>query len=248
MINKQDHILVTIGRNRFTKLEREKIDFVENNPHINTFLNDIDRYPHAYVLACLMDRQIKAEKAWTIPYKIKETLESFEMDVLGAQSLEFYQQLFISQSLHRFNKNMAEVFYFAIHHIQDNYDGNASKIWSGNPSSAAVIYRFLQFKGCGIKIATMATNILARSFKIPLADYCSIDISPDVHLNRILKRTGLVHPDASREALIYKARELNPEFPGIIDFSCWEIGRNYCKPTNPLCSKCPLESECKKVF
>ena len=247
MNNYKEHILVTIGRDRFTNIEREEVDFIDNQ-NINSLLNDIKQYPHAYVLGCLMNRQIKAENAWTIPYKVKEELKSFEIDVLGSQSLEFYLQLFISQSLHRFNIEMAKVFHSAIHHIQDNYNGNASKIWTGNPSSAAVIYRFLQFKGCGIKIATMATNILARNFKIPLSDYYSIDISPDVHVNRVLKRTGLVHPDSSMEAIIYKARELNPDFPGIIDFSCWEIGRNFCRPNHPLCSICPINSECKKVI
>jgi len=247
MEDHKEHILVTIGRNQFNNLEREVIDFV-TNPYINTLLNDIECHPHAYVLACLMNRQITAEKAWAIPYKVKEALGSFEIDVLGSQSLEFYKELFVSQSLHRFSLKMAEVFHSAIHHIQENYDGDASRIWEGNSSSAAVVYRFLQFKGCGIKIATMATNILARNFKIPLSDYYSIDISPDVHVDRVLKRTGLVHPDSSREALIYKARELNPEFPGIIDFSCWEIGRKYCKPTNPLCSECPIRTECKKVL
>jgi len=31
---------------------------------IEEFLSPNGRYPHAYVLACLMDRQIKAENAW----------------------------------------------------------------------------------------------------------------------------------------------------------------------------------------
>lgn len=247
MIDHTEHILVTIGRNQFTNLEREFIDFV-SNPAINTLLNDIEDHPHAFVLASLMNRQIPAEKAWIIPYKIKEALGSFEIDVLGSQSLEDYKKLFVSKSLHRFSIIMAEVFYAGIHHIQEDYDGDASRIWAGNPSSAAVVYRFLQFKGCGIKIATMATNILARNFKIPLSGYYSIDISPDVHVNRVLKRTGLGHPDSSREALVYKARELHPEFPGIIDFSCWEIGCKYCRPTNPLCSECPIRMECNRVL
>src|SRR5690554_7296394 len=62
--------------------------------------------------------------------------------------------------------------------------------WRGNPSSAAVVYRFLQFDGVGPKIATMATNILARDFKIPMSDYYSVDISTDVHILRVLRRSG----------------------------------------------------------
>ena len=244
---KQEHILVTIGREQFKNPEREVIDFITDQP-MNTLLNDIEHYPHAYVLACLMNSQVTVDKAWSIPYKVKEALKSFEIDVLGSQTLQFYQDLFVSQSLHRFPNAKAEVFYSAIHHIQENYDGDASKIWEGNPSSAAVVYRFLQFRGCGVKIATMATNILARNFKISLLDYYSIDISADVHVKRVFERTGLVPKNAPIEHIIYKARELNPEFPGIIDYSCWEIGSTYCRPTNPRCSECPIRSECKKIF
>ena len=35
---------------------------------IDSKINDIKNYPHLFVLACLMDRQVKAEKAWKIPY------------------------------------------------------------------------------------------------------------------------------------------------------------------------------------
>lgn len=242
----KEHLLVTLGKNRFLHPEENSVHLVDN-PKINEFLNDLEHFPHAYVLACLMDRQIKAERAWTIPWAVKEALGSFDIEVLGKQPLEYYQKLFTTQALHRFCTSMAKTFHATIHKILDDFSGDASRIWSGNPSSAAVVYRLLQFDGCGIKIATMAVNILARQFKIPFSDYYSIDISPDVHVFRVMKRTGLVSSTADRESIIYKARELNPEFPGIIDFSCWEIGRNYCRPQNPKCGDCPIELECKKV-
>jgi endonuclease-3 len=200
----------------------------------------------SYFLACCMDRQVKAEIAWMIPIRLRKIIGDFSIETLDNISLEEYLTIFNENTLHRFNDIMAKVFYSVVKRIVRDYDGDASKIWVGNPSSAAVVYRFLQFDGVGIKIATMATNILARQFKVPFSDYYSIDISPDVHILRVLRRSGLVDKDASIDSIIYKARELCPEFPGIIDFSCWEIGRKWCRPRNPNCEECIIEKECLK--
>ena len=143
---------------------------------------------------------------------------------------------------------MADVFFMGIKDIEKKYNGDASKIWSDKPSSSAIVYRFLEFKGSGIKISTMAANILARQFRIPFSDYYSIDISPDVHIIRVMKRMGHVPSGSTNDMIIYKARELNPEFPGIIDFSCWEIGRTWCKPKKPLCQECVVGNDCKKLI
>ena len=214
----------------------------------NIFLNDLKNNPHAFVLACLMDKQIKVETAWEIPFKIYKIIGTFDIFELGKISLEEYTEIFEKNRLHRFNKIQAEIFYSAVQRIIDEYHGDASLIWNNKPSSAKVVYNMLQFKDCGIKIATMAANILARQFKIKFSDYYSIDISPDVHVGRVMKRIGFVDNKADNTKIIYKARELNPEFPGIIDFSCWEIGRKYCKPTNPDCKNCIVKEECKKII
>ena len=233
-------------------LRLSKEDFEQENgivsfggsEDMDIFLNDLEKYPHAFVLGALMDKLIKAERAWAIPYKVKEELGNFDIDSLVKIPLDKYKKLFNDGSYHRFNDKCATEFYEAIIKIKNDYDGDASKIWSGNPSSATVVYRFLEFEGIGIKIATMATNILARNFKIPMSDYYSIDISPDVHVTRVMKRLGHVDNDASREQIIYKAREIYPEFPGIIDLACFEVGREFCHPNNPNCNDCPLMNEC----
>lgn len=242
---KEDHLLVTIGKKRFENPEGNSVHLVEDQ-EANSFLNDLVNFPHAYVLACCMDRQVKAEIAWMIPIRLRKIIGDFSIETLDNISLEEYLTIFNENTLHRFNDIMAKVFYSVVKRIVRDYDGDASKIWVGNPSSAAVVYRFLQFDGVGIKIATMATNILARQFKVPFSDYYSIDISPDVHILRVLRRSGLVDKEASIDSIIYKARELCPEFPGIIDFSCWEIGRKWCRPRNPNCEECIIEKECLK--
>ena len=236
------HILVKTGYDYFKK-NKGFVHFVKNEQD-NIFLNDLKNNSHAFVLSCLMDRQYSSDKAWMIAIRLKEILGDFSMEVLSSISLEQYKNLFITNKLHRFNETMAEVFYEGVQLIHSKYNDKAFKIWENSPSSATVVLRFLEFPGCGIKIATMATNILARQFKIKFSDYNSIDVSPDTHVKRVMYRLGLVSKDADANEIIYKAREMNPEFPGIIDSPLWDIGRNVCKASSCDCDNCVLQDEC----
>ena len=85
--------------------------------------------------------------------------------------------------------------------------------------------RFIEFDGVGIKIASMATNILARDFKIPMTNYSSIDISPDRQVRKYFVHHGLIRKEASNDELMLLARELHHEFPGILDVGAFFGGR-----------------------
>lgn len=218
-----------------------------NDPDIDATINDIVHYPHLFVLACLMDRQIKAERAWTIPYMVCKDLckGDFSFNALEQLSLEDIAGYFHEQSLHRFNADMSELFYKAIVRIKVHYRGDASLIWAGNVSSAEVIYRFLCFDGCGIKIASMATNLLHRIFGKEYTDYSALDISPDIHIRRVLNRLGLVDDIDDVNMTIYRAKSIYPAFPGVLDECCWDVGRLYCHPTSPKCDECILNEICQ---
>lgn len=239
-------ILIRKGKELFNQ-PYKKIEFTKN-PEADNLLNNLKEYPHAFVLACIMDRQMKAEKAWLIPYKISKEIGTFKFSKLLSLKLSEIKKIFKRKNLHRFNEVMAENFYFAIQKIHKDYNDDASNIWKDRPKSATIVKRFLEFKGVGIKIATMAANILAREFKIPMKDYICIDISPDVHVKRVFKRLGFISKDGDNDELIYAARELNPKYPGIFDLSCWHIGRYYCPPKNPDCNNCYLNKYCPKII
>lgn len=214
-------------------------------PEADALLNDLTDHPHAFVLACVMDRQVKAEKAWLIPYRISEKLDGFSMAALRSLSREAVNRLMTQpEPLHRFVDKMSGFFHLAVQRIDSHYTGDASRIWTGKPSSAEVVYRFLEFDGVGPKIGSMAANILAREFKIPFADYYAIDISADVHVRRVFFRLGICATDATVEQVIYKAKALHPEFPGMMDLPCWEIGRNWCKSRGPECGGCYMRDLC----
>jgi len=236
--------LVERGQTLFTA-PKQLIQFTKV-AEADALLNDLKNYPHAFVLACVMDRQIRTERACLIPYRISERLgNNFSMETLSNLSEADVARLMTEpEPLHRFVETMSGHFYSAIQHVLRKYKGDAALIWLGQPSSAEVVYRFLEFEGVGPKIASMAANILAREFKIPFADYFSIDISADIHVRRVFARLGLCSENPTVDQVIYKARALHAEFPGMMDLPCWEIGRNWCRPTAPECKNCYMNDLC----
>ena len=79
------------------------------NPIADDLLNDLSQHPHAFVLACVMDRQIKAELAWLIPHHFAEKLGNFEFSTLRALSLDDVRSLITKpRPLHRFCQRRRE--------------------------------------------------------------------------------------------------------------------------------------------
>lgn len=216
--------LIAEGRRRL-QTPRQKINFETGIPEAEKLLNDLEHFSHLFVLACVMDRQVRAGRAWAIPYQVGKVAGGFEFSRFAELTSGDLKALFAEKSLHRFNEVMAQNFYSAIQDIHLKYSDNAANLWSNTPNSALVIRRFLEFNGVGVKIANMAANILARDFKMPMTDYSSIDIAPDRQVRRFFTQHGLLRKDASNEELIYLAREIYPEYPGVLDITAWELGR-----------------------
>ncbi len=214
----------------------------------DALLNDLDRTPQAFVFACLVDRQVPAERAWAVPFRVLERTGGLAIaELLSLDEEDWVRVLREPTPAHRFPKKMGAVLHRATATIAENYGGDAVRIWSDCPPSARLVRRFLEFYGAGPKIATMAANILARDFRIELRDRRYIDISADVHVVRVMSRLGLVRAGAGVEEVVYAARELNPEYPGIFDLSVWELGRTVCRPRSPRCGECFLRPLCRSA-
>jgi endonuclease III len=246
--------LVEQGRILFDA-PKEKLIELAGDPDADALLNDLDKRPHAFVLACLMDRQVRYKKAWLIPYTISQRMKERGLRGSGEFSIEYLSELSLEQVKELMSKpdpphwllnKMSGAFRSAVHRIKDGYASDASRIWKDEPSSAEAVYRFLQFDGAGPKIATMAVNILARDFKIKFADRSSIDISPDVQVRRVFARLGLCPPEPTVEQVMYKARALYPDYPGVMDSPCWDIGEYWCKTHAPRCNDCCMKDLCPK--
>ncbi len=118
---------------------REVISFADD-ANCDRLVSDLKNYPHAFVIACVSDRQMPAERAWKIPYKLRERIGSFEFKEL---------RKITKQKLLDYFKNPS-----SLQIIGNQYGGDAAKTWSDGPSSAEIVYRLLQIHGVGPKIAT----------------------------------------------------------------------------------------------
>ena len=235
---------------------KQQVHLINDDEDANEFLNPCGQYPHAFVLACIMDIQVKAQNAWIIPQNVKKIIHSFDMKTLSRLSEEDIYAVFSNMDkIHRFPTRMAKRFFCAVQKIHNDYNDDASKIWADNPPSGIVVSRFLQFEGAGIKIATMATNILVRQYMIQLKDKHCIDISPDTHIVRVFQRLGLISEDnlindkkekdnKAKNKAMYMARMINPDYPGILDYPCWDVGKNHCHARTPECNDCPFSHFC----
>jgi len=239
--------LLELGREWATS-PGQPVNF-EVGDEANALLNDLEGHSHAFVLGCIADFMIKAEGAWLVPFEMQRRLGGdlsiAALAELSEQALEGV--LTTPSALSPYPTKLAHRYRLAIERIQAVYGGDASRVWSDRPSSDEVVYRFLGFEGVGLKIATMAANILARDFHIPFSDHWAIDISVDTHVRRVLKRLGLVDHDASDEQILLRARALNPEYPGSLDLPCWEIGKKWCHAKKPECATCPMDALCPKA-
>lgn len=240
-----------IKENFYRQLEISEAERQENE----NYLKNISKYPHALVLSALMDRGVKAEHVWILPILIKREIGSIEFsDIYELLTLERCENIIVNQVHHRYGHQQAIYLRNAIEKIHNDYNSDISNLWKNKPSSSKVVAGFLQFNGCGIKIATMIPNILYRHFNIHFSDYIGIEVSPDLQVTKILQRTGLVpighSSDLTKQLVIYKAKEIYPLYPGIIDLICWEIGRNYCTESRNTsnCQACPLGNLCEKIF
>ena len=120
--NKIIEVLIQKGRTLFDQGYKNN-EFTKDKM-ADKLLNDIKNYPHAFVLACIMDRQIKAERAWLIPYKISKEIGGFQFLKLLDLNLDQIEKIFNEKKLHRFNDTMAKNFYSGIQTIHKNYEND----------------------------------------------------------------------------------------------------------------------------
>jgi uncharacterized HhH-GPD family protein len=209
--------------------------------------SDADRLlvedPFAFLVGVIVDYQMPAERAWILPYRLKQRLLGWGPRYVASHLSEVIAAFAESPKLHRFPNQTPRFVVAGAQRVLDDYAGDTSTIWSDSPTAAVLQERLRAFTGISQKKAAMAVELLERDLGITVTDLEGSDVAYDVHLRRVMLRTGLAHKDDVRH-MVEVARALHPARPGELDFPMWDIGRAWCHKTGPTCDECVLARVC----
>jgi endonuclease-3 len=205
----------------------------------------ITKDPYAFCIAICLDRGTKVETIWTIPYDIQKDLGHLNPRLINAMPLGQLEALFKRLPRHpRYLSDAPKTIQELTRIVVEDYEGDASQIWKGK-KAIQVNRKFDSIFGVGPGIASMAVLLIEMAFPIRFEDRENMDIKPDVHTKRVLFRLG-ASTSKTEPAALEATRRMNPAFPGKVDSALWEIGRRWCRPTDPDCIKCPVSQVCVK--
>ena len=204
----------------------------------------INEDPNAFLIGLISDQSVKAELAWSLPYRLGERLGKFDIvDIANMPIVELEQCIKDKPALHRYPSNMAKYIQSACKRLIEVYNSSAANIWNKGVSAAEIVRRLEEFKGISTKKAALGTLLLVRDLGIDISDKHNINLAYDIHIRRICLRTGFANKDSIAE-ITRVGQNIFPDFPGRLTSTFWAIGRDICRPTNPECSKCPIDAYC----
>lgn len=213
-------------------LATEECDFITNNMN-------------AFLFGLIADSSVKAEIAWSLPYRLQERLHHFDLNRIASMEIEELIGIIKEKSaLHRYPSNIAKYLKSAAELLISKYQSDASNIWENGVRAADIVQRLEEFKGISHKKAALGSLLLVRDLGIDIKDKENINIAYDIHIRRICLRTGFCTKDTIEDVTM-TGKRICPEFPGRLTSSFWAIGRDICRPSNPLCNDCPLDDVCE---
>lgn len=226
-----------------TQLTTSGVQFTPN-PEANQLVID-DAF--AFLVAVIADMGIKAERAWALPYELRQRLGYFDPVTIAASGAAVAQAVQESPKLHRFVNLVPAWIVQAARIVVDQYVGDAGRLWGDTPTATELRRRLERFPGIAQKKAAMAVEILEHQLKVPLGELTGSDVAFDVHLRRVFLCTGIAQHDDVGE-MVAAAQALYPERPGALDLPAWDIGRRWCHPRHPDCALCPLRVACPRLI
>ena len=123
--------------------------------------------PMALLIGFALDQQVPVQKAFSGPMAIRERVGTLDAAALAATDLEpvFRER----PAIHRFPGSMARRVQDLAAHVRDHYDGDAARVWTDAPDSAALRANLAGLPGVGEMKVKALGAVLAKRFGVEAA-------------------------------------------------------------------------------
>lgn len=126
--------------------------------------------PFALMVGMLLDQQYGMEHAFRGPAKIVDKLGTLDPGIIAAQDPDKFADLCSTPpAIHRYARSMAGRVQQLAQVVLDDYDGDASRIWSTAGSTAELLKRLKSLPGFGDQKARIFAALLGKQ----------LDVTPD---------------------------------------------------------------------
>ncbi|WP_307865080.1 HhH-GPD-type base excision DNA repair protein [Myceligenerans salitolerans] len=127
----------------------------------------LDEHPFAVVVAMLLDQQYGMEHAFRGPWKIKSRLGSIDPAVIAETDPDRFVELATTPpAIHRYGRSMAGRVQDLARHVVEEYDGDATRIWSEATSGEDLFARVRALPGYGDQKTKVFVALLAKQMGI----------------------------------------------------------------------------------
>jgi endonuclease-3 len=178
--------------------------------------------PYKILISCLLSLRAKDETTEKISeelYKIVETPQ--KMLEIPTEQLE---KIIFSTGHYR---KKAQTLKHVSKELIEKFSGDVPKTRE----------ELMSIKGIGPKTANI---VLAFAFNQPV-------IPVDTHVHRIPNRIGWIQTKTPEQTEQELMKILPKEYWADFNAVFVQFGRDICQPVSPWCSKCPIQSYCKRI-
>lgn len=106
--------------------------------------------PNALLIGVLLDQQIRAETAFTGPYRLKQRLGHLDMQRIAEMDADAFARVFAEKpAVHRFASMMAARTQALARYVADELAGDASTLWKDDPEDQTLAARARKLPGFG---------------------------------------------------------------------------------------------------
>ena len=127
----------------------------------------LDDSPFALLAAMMLDQQYPMEHAFRGPAKVIDRFGTFDPAAIAAADPdEFAAMAAVTPAIHRFPGSMAARLQELARIVSEEYDGDASRIWTGAADGRDLLKRVMALPGFGRQKAQIFVALLAKQLGV----------------------------------------------------------------------------------